>query len=88
MEQENYHPTFDQVIQAGFKRQEANDDVFERQHGYPYFLVNFEAENFIIEWDIDSHELKLSVCYVPIEVISLQKAMRIIYEYRTKSKED
>jgi hypothetical protein len=72
------NPTYDQVITAGFKREEAEDDVFEEQHGYPYFLVNYEADNFIIEWDILTHELTISVCDVPIGKISFDKAKEII----------
>jgi len=86
MEQENYHPTFDQVIKAGFKRQQANDEAFEKEKGYPYFLVNFESKEFIIEWDIETHQLRIFVCGVPIEYISLQKATRIIYEFRNRNK--
>jgi hypothetical protein len=73
-----YNPTYDEVIAIGFKREEAEDDVFENIHGYPYFLVNFEAENFIIEWDVLSHELTISVCHVPIGKISFEKAKEII----------
>jgi hypothetical protein len=73
-------PTFNQVIAAGFKREEPQikDDVFENQHGYPYFLVNYEADNFIIEWDVLTHELSISVCDVPIGKISFEKAKEII----------
>jgi hypothetical protein len=76
----NFYPTYDQVIAAGFKREETEDDVFENQHGYPYFLVNFEAENFIIEWDVLTHELSISVCDVTIGKISFEKAKAIIEE--------
>lgn len=72
------NPTYDQVIAAGFKREIASDDVFEEQHGYPYFLVNYEADNFIIEWDVLTHELTISVCHVPIGKISFEKAKEII----------
>jgi hypothetical protein len=71
-------PTFDQVIAAGFKREIASDDVFENQHGYSYFLVNYEADNFIIEWDVLTHELSISVCNVLIGKISFEKAKEII----------
>jgi hypothetical protein len=73
-------PTYDQVIAAGFRRQAptSRDDVFNEAHGYPYFLVNFEAENFIIEWDILTHELTISVCDVLIGKISFEKAKEII----------
>jgi hypothetical protein len=80
------NPTYDEVIAIGFKREEARDDVFENKHGYPYFLVNFEAQNFIIEWDIETHQLRIFVCGVPIEYISLEKATRIIYEFRNRNK--
>lgn len=72
------NPTYDQVITAGFKREESSDDVFENKHGYPYFLVNYEADNFIIEWDVLSHELTISVCHVSIGKISFEKAKEII----------
>ncbi len=74
------NPTYDQVITAGFKREEPlqKDEAFEEAHGYPYFLVNFEAENFIIEWDILTHELSISVCDVLIGKISFEKAKEII----------
>jgi hypothetical protein len=72
------NPTYDQVIAAGFKREIASNDVFENQHGYSYFLVNYEAENFIIEWDVLSHELTISVCRVLIGKISFEKAKEII----------
>jgi len=72
------NPTFDQVIAIGFKREMASDDVFEEQHGYSYFLVYFEADNFIIEWDILTHELSISVCDVLIGKISFEKAKEII----------
>jgi hypothetical protein len=75
---DTFTPTYDQVIAAGFKREIASDDVFENQHGYPYFLVNYEAENFIIEWDVLSHELTISVCCVLIGKISFEKAKEII----------
>jgi hypothetical protein len=74
------NPTYDQVIAAGFKREEPQqkDKAFQKTHGYPYFLVNFEAENFIIEWDILTHELTISVCDVLIGKISFEKAKEII----------
>lgn len=77
---DTFTPTYDQVIAAGFKREEAKIkyEAFEEQHGYPYFLVNFEAENFIIEWDILTHELTISVCDVSIGKISFEKAKEII----------
>jgi hypothetical protein len=71
-------PTYDQVIAAGFKREIASDDVFEEQHGYPYFLVNFEAKNLIIEWDVLSHELTLTVADQLIGRITFDKAKAII----------
>jgi hypothetical protein len=74
------HPTYDEVIAIGFKREEAEDDVFENIHGYPYFLVNFEAENFIIEWDVLSHELTLTVAHQLIGRITFDKAKAIIEE--------
>jgi hypothetical protein len=74
----NFYPTYDQVIAAGFKREIASNDVFENQHGYSYFLVNYEAENVIIEWDILTHELTISVCDVLIGKISFEKAKEII----------
>jgi hypothetical protein len=75
---DTFTPTYDQVIASGFKREIASDDVFENQHGYPYFLVNYEADNFIIEWDILTHELTISVCDVLIGKISFEKAKEII----------
>lgn len=74
------NPTYDQVIAAGFKREEPEikDEAFEEAHGYPYFLVNYEADNFIIEWDVLTHELTISVCHVPIGKISFEKAKEII----------
>jgi len=72
------NPTYDEVIAIGFKREEASDDVFENKHGYPYFLINFEDENFIIEWDILTHELTISVCDWSIGKISFEKAKEII----------
>jgi hypothetical protein len=74
------HPTYDEVIEIGFKREEAEDDVFENIHGYPYFLVNYEAENFIIEWDVLSHELTLTVAHQLIGRITFDKAKAIIEE--------
>jgi hypothetical protein len=74
------NPTYDQVIAAGFKREIASDDVFENQHGYPYFLVNYEAENLIIEWDVLSHELTLTVAHQLIGRITFDKAKAIIEE--------
>lgn len=73
-------PTYSQVIAAGFKREETlfKDKAFEKAHGYPYFLVNYEADNFIIEWNILSHELSISVCDVLIGKISFEKAKEII----------
>jgi hypothetical protein len=79
-------PTYEEVIAIGFKREEASDEAFENEHGYPYFLVNFESKEFIIEWDIETHQLRIFVCGVPIEYISLQKATRIIYEFRNRNK--
>jgi hypothetical protein len=75
---DTFTPTYDQVIAAGFKREIASDDVFENQHGYAYFLVNYEAENFIIEWGVLTHELTISVCGVLIGKISFEKAKEII----------
>jgi hypothetical protein len=74
------NPTYDEVIAIGFKREEASDDVFENEHGYPYFLVNFEAQNFIIEWDVLSHELTLTVADQLIGRITFDKAKAIIEE--------
>lgn len=68
------------MIAIGFKREEASDDVFENEHGYPYFLVNFEAQNFIIEWDVLSHELTLTVAHQLIGRITFDKAKAIIEE--------
>jgi len=72
------NPTYDEVIAIGFKREEASDDVFEEKYGYPYFLVNFEAQNFIIEWDVLSHELTLTVAHQLIGRITFDKAREII----------
>jgi hypothetical protein len=80
-------PTFDQVIAAGFKREIASDEVFEEQHGYPYFLVNYEADNFIIEWDVLSHELTLTVAHQLIGRITFDKAREII-EHCNHPKQD
>jgi hypothetical protein len=77
---DNFTPTYDQVIAAGFKREIASDDVFENQHGYTYFLVNFEAENLIIEWDVLTHELTLTVADQLIGRITFDKAKAIIEE--------
>jgi hypothetical protein len=74
------NPTYDEVIAIGFKREIASDDVFEQQHGYSYFLVNYEAENFIIEWDVLSHELTLTVAHQLIGRITFDKAKAIIEE--------
>jgi hypothetical protein len=82
-----YSPTYDEVIAIGFKREEASDDVFENEHGYPYFLVNFEAENFIIEWDVLSHELTLTVAHQLIGKITFDKAREII-EHCNNPKQD
>jgi hypothetical protein len=81
------HPTYDEVIAIGFKREEAQDDVFEEQHGHPYFLVNYEAENFIIEWDVLSHELTLTVAHQLIGRITFDKAREII-EHCNHPKQD
>jgi NRPS condensation-like uncharacterized protein len=77
---DTFTPTYNEVIEAGFRRQapESRDDVFNEAHGYPYFLVNYEAENVIIEWDILTHELTISVCDVLIGKISFEKAKEII----------
>jgi hypothetical protein len=77
---DTFTPTFNQVIAAGFKREEpqSKDGAFEEAHGYPYFLVNYEADNFIIEWDVLTHELTISVCDVLIGKISFEKAKEII----------
>lgn len=77
---DTFTPTYNEVIEAGFRREEPQqkDKAFEKTHGYPYFLVNFEAENFIIEWDVLSHELSISVCDVLIGKISFEKAKEII----------
>ena len=77
---DTFTPTYNEVIEAGFRRKapKSRDDVFNEAHGYPYFLVNFEAENFIIEWDILTHELTISVCDVLIGKISFEKAKEII----------
>ena len=77
---DTFTPTYDQVIAAGFKREEASDDVFENQHGYSYFLVNFDAQNLIIEWDVLTHELTLTVADQLIGRITFDKAKAIIEE--------
>jgi hypothetical protein len=74
------NPTYDEVMSIGFKREEAEDDVFKDENGYPYFLVNFEAQNFIIEWDVLSHELTLTVAHQLIGRITFDKAKAIIEE--------
>jgi hypothetical protein len=74
------NPTYDEVIAIGFKREKASDDLFEDKHGYPYFLVNFKAQNFIIEWDVLSHELTLTVAHQLIGRITFDKAKAIIEE--------
>jgi hypothetical protein len=84
---DTFTPTYDQVIAAGFKREMASDDVFEEQHGYPYFLVNYEADNFIIEWDVLSHELTLTVAHQLIGRITFDKAREII-EHCNNPKQD
>jgi hypothetical protein len=81
------NPTYDEVIAIGFKREEASDDVFEEKYGYPYFLVNFEAQNFIIEWDVLSHELTLTVAHQLIGRITFDKAREII-EHCNNPKQD
>jgi hypothetical protein len=77
---DTFTPTYSQVIESGFRRQapKSRDDVFNEAHGYPYFLVNYEADNFIIEWDVLTHELSISVCDVLIGKISFEKAKEII----------
>jgi len=82
-----YNPTYDEVIAIGFKREQAEDDVFEDKHGYPYFLVNFEAQNLIIEWDVLSHELTLTVADQLIGRITFDKAREII-EHCNNPKQD
>jgi hypothetical protein len=81
------NPTYDEVIAIGFKHEIASDDVFENIHGYPYFLVNFEAQNFIIEWDVLTHELTLTVADQLIGKISFDKAREII-EHCNHPKQD
>ncbi len=81
------NPIYDEVIAMGFKREEAEDDVFEEQHGYPYFLVNYEADNFIIEWDVLTHELTLKVAHQLIGRITFDKAREII-EHCNNPKQD
>ena len=73
-------PTYEEVIAIGFKREEASDEAFENEHGYPYFLVNFEVHNLIIEWDILTHELTLTVAHQLIGRITFDKAKAIIEE--------
>lgn len=75
-----HKPTYHQALAIGLKREEpqTKDEVFEQQHGYPYFLVNYQADGFIIEWDILSHELTVSVADVLIGQITLEKAREII----------
>ena len=84
---DTFTPTYDEVIAIGFKREEASDDVFEEKHGYPYFLVNFEAQNLIIEWDVLSHELTLAVAHQLIGRITFDKAKEII-EHCNNPKQD
>lgn len=72
------NPTYDEVIAIGFKREEAEDDVFEEKHGYSYFLVNYEVHNLIIEWNVLTHELTLTVAHQLIGRITFDKAKAII----------
>ena len=51
----HYH----EVIELGFKREEAPDKIFEEQNGYEYFIVNLNMGDYALGWDIETHEITL-----------------------------
>lgn len=71
----HYH----EAIELGFKRIETEDEVFERQHGYPYFIVNMQInKNTLVEWDIETHELKLYKKHMFQKTITKSELLELI----------
>lgn len=70
----HYH----EVIELGFKREEAPDKIFEEQNGYEYFIVTLNIGIYAFGWDIETHEItlykgidKFSVISTKSELLSL-----------------
>lgn len=81
-----FNPTYDQVMKAGFTHQMPvfKDEAFEKEYGFPYFLVNFEAENILIEWHITNHDLTLYIADVQVGKLTIDQAIEIITEIKSK----
>ena len=73
----HYH----EAIELGFKRHEEPDEIFEKQHGYPYFIVSrIIDKNNLVEWDIETHELKLYTRHMLQRTISKEELFKLISE--------
>ena len=53
--------TYKQALDLGFKRIKAGkDEVFFNENGFDYFIVELRLnENIAVDWDCETHELKL-----------------------------
>jgi hypothetical protein len=48
------------LMELGFKRINCNDTVWEKIHGYPYFIVQRKLKKRVkLCWDIETHEVEM-----------------------------
>lgn len=48
------------LMELGFERDEADDDVWWNEYGFEYFIVNKRlSDNIIAEWDVIEHTVRI-----------------------------
>lgn len=50
---------YQDVIDLGFKRTDCEDNVFFKQNGYCWFLVQIISKHFVFDWDSETHFVNL-----------------------------
>jgi hypothetical protein len=78
---------YEQVIKLGFKRFDDEDRVFERRHGYKYFYMQKTFPNKLsVDWDIETHELKLFKNWNGVRKISTSELLFLIEIFKKSNK--
>ena len=50
--------TYEELVKLGFKRIDSEDTVWEKRHGFPYFILSIGNDHYSLEWDIFTQELE------------------------------
>lgn len=71
--------TYTESIELGFKRIESNDPVWFMHMGYNYFIVHLKLKHsYAVDWDIETHELKLYRHHNLVREISIDELKFLI----------